>query len=358
MRYNTFRQICELNKRRPYLKPAIHLRTANGDNLPVKGKANIKFDNCVALDVLIVNDLLHEVILGTDFLNLAKAKMDCTKHYIELFHKKYPFNCPNSSDNCVQHLEILSPQQTAFLDKWKHVFATTDKPLGNCNLEPCTINTGDALPIKQRPRRLPLTRRITVEEQIDDMLKAGVIQPSSSPWASPILLVPKPDGTWRFCIDYRRVNEVTVPDSYALPSVQEIFDSMAGATIFSTLDLKSGYWQIPMHPRDIQKTAFTTHAGNYEFCRMPFGLRNAPSQFQRIMNRILAPYVGKFCMVYLDDIVIYSKSLQQHYSHLNTIFTAIQNANLTLSDKKCHFFKTSLKLLGYTLSASGIAPQE
>ena len=135
---------------------------------------------------------------------------------------------------------------------------------------------------------MPLAKRYLVDEQIKEMMEAGIIQPSMSPWASPITLVPKKSGEMRFCVDYRKVNAVTVKDSYPLPLIQDIFDSMGGASIFSTLDLKSGYWQIPMHKEDIEKTAFTCEAGLYEFKRMPFGLTSAPSQFQRIMNKMLS----------------------------------------------------------------------
>ena len=131
------------------------------------------------------------------------------------------------------------------------------------------------------------------------MLKDGVIQPSTSPWASPVTLVPKSDSTYRFCVDFRKLYSVTVKDSYPLPLIQDIFDQLEGASIFSTLDLKSGYWQIPVSPEDQPKTAFVCHTGLYEFKRMPFGLANAPAVFQRTMDRVLQGLIGKCCFVYI-----------------------------------------------------------
>lgn len=150
------------------------------------------------------------------------------------------------------------------------------------------IDTGDARPIKLPPRRVSLHLQGEVQNQVGDMLEQGIIQPSRSPWAAPVVLVKKKDGNLRFCVDYRRLNEVTVKDAYPLPRIDNTLDTLASAVWFSTLDLASGYWQVEVDPRDKEKNAFTTRAGLFEFNVLPFGLCNAPSTFQRLMEVVLA----------------------------------------------------------------------
>lgn len=229
-----------------------------------------------------------------------------------------------------------------------------EDPIGYCDIVPMKINTGDSPPIYQRPYRTPLAKRKIVEEQVEEMLQLGVIEPSSSPWASPITLVPKPEGQTRFCCDYRKVNAVTVRDSYPLPLISDIFDQLGGSTIFSTLDLKSGYWQIPVDPEDKPKTSFCCHMGLYQFRRVPFGLANAPAVFQRTMDRVLHSLIGKICYVYIDDIVVYSKTPEEHARHLAMVLERLNQYGLKLNKKKCHFACKEVSLLGYVINENGI----
>ncbi|KAL3862869.1 hypothetical protein ACJMK2_008815 [Sinanodonta woodiana] len=173
------------------------------------------------------------------------------------------------------------------LCKYESVFAKSKSDLGRTNIVQHKINTGNANPIKQHPRRLPLSKRQAAEDEIDGMLKDGIIEPSKSPWASPIVLVQKKDGSVRFCVDYRRLNDVTLKDNYPLPRIDDTFDALRGSKWFSTLDLASGYWQVEVHPNDTEKTAFTTTCGLFQFKVMPFGLCNAPGTFERLMEYAL-----------------------------------------------------------------------
>lgn len=154
---------------------------------------------------------------------------------------------------------------------------------------------------------------------VDNMRKQGVVQLSVSPWASPIVLVPKKDGTYRFCVDFRRLNAVTKKDVYPLARIDDILDTLGESKFFSSLDLASGYWQVELDPESRQKSAFTTYCGLFEFVRMPFGLCNVPAMFQRLMQKVLAELEWRTCFVYLDDILVASRSFDEHLQHLHEV---------------------------------------
>ena len=255
--------------------------------------------------------------------------------------------------------DYLSAEQScalqALLSKYKHLFAEHEQQLGRTSVIKHAIET-QALPIKQPLRRLPIALRDVVKSEVQTMLDKEVIRPSRSAWSSPIVLVQKKDKSWRFCIDFRRVNSVTEKDAYPLPRIDDTLDCLAGAQYFTTLDLASGYWQVEMKESDKEKTAFSTPQGHFEFNVMPFGLTNAPATFQRLMECVLAGLTPEQCLIYLDDVIIFSSSFQAHLEHLSSVLTRLDEAGLKLRLSKCHFAKQEVRYLGHIISRKGVQP--
>ena len=251
--------------------------------------------------------------------------------------------------------ETEKTQLLSLLLEYHSLFAASTSDLGRTNRIQHHIDTGSNPPVRQGVRRISPALRGEVRELLDEMSKKDVIQKSTSPWASPIVLVRKKDGRLRFCVDYRKVNSITRRDAYPLPRVDDTLTTLDGTKWFSTLDMISGYWQVEVAPEDREKTAFCTHEGLYEFKVMPFGLTNAPATFQRLMDSVLAGLQWKSCLVYLDDIIICGKTFEEHLSNLRAVFECLKQAGLKLQPTKCAFARKKVEFLGHIVSEDGIA---
>ena len=212
----------------------------------------------------------------------------------------------------------------------------------------------DATPPASRIYPLSGAQLAELRAQLQELLERGFIRPSTSPFGAPILFVPKKDGGWRLCIDYRALNRITVRTQHPFPKIDEMFEQLHGSCVFSKLDLASGYHQIRMHDDSIEKTAFKTRYGHYEFTVMPFGLTNAPATFQSVMNSILSPFLDRFVLVYLDDILIYSKYVAEHMEHLRTVLSVLREHKFYCKRSKCDFVAKQVEYLGHLLTPHGI----
>ena len=246
-------------------------------------------------------------------------------------------------------------QAVKFLSKWKHLFSTGPTDLGCTNLVEHEIELTDPKPFKDPYRRIPPGMFEEVREHLKEMIEAGAIRKSHSPFSSNVVLVRKKDGSLRFCIDFRKLNNRTVKDAYSLPRIDETIDCLSGSKYFTKLDLRSGYWQVAMHESDKPKTAFSVGPlGFYECNRMAFGLSNAPSTFQRLMELTMGEIHLKECLIYLDDIIIFSDTLEKHFTRLESVFQRLESAGLKLKGSKCEFFQREVNYLGHIVSEHGV----
>nr|ABA98118.1 retrotransposon protein, putative, Ty3-gypsy subclass [Oryza sativa Japonica Group] len=210
-------------------------------------------------------------------------------------------------------------------------------------------------PIHKRPYRMAANELAEVKRQVDDLLQKGYIRPSSSPWGAPVIFVEKKDHTQRMCMDYRALNDVTIKNKYPLPRIDDLFDQLKGATVFSKIDLRSGYHQLRIKEEDIPKTAFTTRYGLFECTVMSFGLTNAPAFFMNLMNKVFMEYLDKFVVVFIDDILIYSRTKEEHEEHLRLALEKLREHQLYAKFSKCEFWLSEVKFLGHVISAGGVA---
>ncbi|CAH0404793.1 unnamed protein product [Chilo suppressalis] len=245
--------------------------------------------------------------------------------------------------------------------RYADVFYIEGEPLSFTNKIKHRINTADEIPVYTKSYRYPFIHRQEVKEQIEKMLSQGIIHPSESAWSSPIWVVPKKADAsgkrkWRIVVDFRKVNEKTIDDKYQIPNIADVLDKLGNCQYFSTLDLASGFYQVEMNPADIQKTAFNVEHGHFEFLRMPMGLKNSPSTFQRVMDNVLRELQNTICLVYLDDIIVFSTSLQEHIVNLEKVFQKLRESNFKIQMDKSEFLKLETAYLGHIISKDGIKP--
>ena len=349
--YEAFDKIFK-NKNVKFRK-SVPLESASGHLLNTIGEIDVIIEK-TKIPVTVTRNITTPLLLGMDALKLLNAKINCENQSITFKGKEHISKVGNATDTIFSTNERPVSVVDDILEKYKHLFEMPNGQLTSTDAAEMDLDTGDSPPIKQRAYRAPLLKRKIIDDEVDSMLKQGVIRPSKSNWSSPVTIQPKKDGTQRFCIDYRKLNSVTEEEIAVLPQLTDIFDSLSGAKVFTTIDLKSAYWQVKLTKRSIKKTAFICHRGLYEFLRVPFGLKNAPSLFQRMISKVLHKFIGKTCFAYLDDIIIFSKTQEEHKAHVEEILEALNKANLKLKASKCYWFQEKVELLGFIISAKGI----
>ncbi|KAL4366769.1 hypothetical protein GQ457_05G003480 [Hibiscus cannabinus] len=346
-------------------KPGLQVCVANGERVPSMGI-------CKSVQFLVADDSFQadfytiplegfDVILGVKWLcTLGPILWDFNSLTMKFVVNGKEIIWQGQLLEVVPRLSLMQGQNspTIVLDKLLVEFAQLfQEPSGLPPNRGCDhripLKPGSG-PIVVRPYRYPHFQKDEIEKQCDQMLQQGLIQPSRSPFSSPVLLVKKHDGSWRFCVDYRELNACTVKDKYPIPVVDELLDELHGAKHFTKLDLRSGYFQIRMASTDVEKTAFRTHHGHFEFLVMPFGLTNAPSTFQSLMNDIFRPYLRKFVLVFFDDILIYSKTWAEHMHHIRQVCEILRDNMLFLKKSKCFFGESKVTYLGHVIHGDGV----
>lgn len=306
------------------------------------------------VEVLVLPELSHQLILGVDFWKAMKLIPDLQQ---DVWH--FADSLPQTEVCGVVDAELLSDLDRQALDKFvKERVFSSGTGLGCCKVAEHVIELlPGTLPIKQRYYPVSPFKQRLIDEEIDEMLKLGVIEPSKSPWSSPVCLVKKKDNSYRFCIDFRKLNSKTKKDSYPIPYISAILDRLKNAHYISSIDIKSAFWQVPLSEASKELTAFTVPGRNlFQFTRMPFGLTNAPATWQRIIDRVLGVDLENNVMVYLDDIIIISSTFNEHLKILGLVFDRLKDAGLLVKPEKCHFCKPELKYLGHVVDSKGLRP--
>ncbi|GET66741.1 retroviral-like aspartic protease 1 [Rhizophagus irregularis DAOM 181602=DAOM 197198] len=388
-------------------KSDIRFIMANGTRVASKGKIEITIEINENTKMKIIMDVIEsvekELILGNDVLREKKGIIDYNEKIlilredgkdieipIEYENNDENINDDNDSDDSedddseneyeetslghnngetlkmhkdwtdeikYKDLEKLQEKELKDLVKeYEDICIYGDKKISKTNIIECNIRLKDETPINQKAYRESTENREIIKREIDKMLKEGIIQESCSPWSSPVVIVNKKTGDKRFCIDFRKINQMTITDAYPLPRIDDLLEKFRVAKWFTTINLASGYWQIEMKGEDKEKTAFICSQGLYEFNVMPFGLKNAPAIFQRTMNKIFKEYLDKFMNVYIDDIIIYSKNWNEHLQHIKIVLEELRKADMMLKLKKCEWAKKNVEYLGHIVGTDGLKP--
>ena len=341
-----------------YLEPNLDLPVAVARSLhSCEGAIAVSIINLQENHVTLPKDTFLGVLLLTESqtvrqLNESQSKPKSFDHIEELCSR---------ARKCMSSYEVPEEQQKKFVDlmfEYSDVFASHDLDLGNFTAIEHSINTGSAEPQVTKMRRCPVHFVDEEQKHLNDMLKAEVIQPSSSAWAAAPVLIRKRDGSLRWCIDYRKVNAVTAKDTFPLPFLSECLDSLDGNNWFSKLDANSAYWQVPVEESSRPKTAFRTRFGLYEFRKLPFGLTNSPATYMRVMNLVLRGLHWKSALSFLDDILVIGKTVDMHLENLKMVLERFRKYHLKLKPRKCVFFEKTVEFLGRTVNKNGVTLTE
>jgi hypothetical protein len=363
------------------LNPPMSVTVATGDRIvskhvcqscPVTVTGKTYFIDLICLPL---KDL--DVILGMDWLSANSVYIGCAEKSIFMPTENTAEGVALSTllQNTHQMVQYLFTENKSFCILFtvtpEPVLSPSDIPIVNELLDvfPDDITSlppereiefsidlmPGAQPISVAPYRMSPVELRELKSQLEDLLRKHFIRPSVSPWGAPVLLVKKKDGTMRLCIDYRQLNKVTIKNKHPLPRIDDLLDQLKGATVFSKIDLRSGYHQIRIRSSDVSKTAFRTRYGHYEFLVMPFGVTNAPAIFMDYMNRIFQPYLDKFVVIFIDDILIYSKDPQEHVEHLRIVLEILREKKLYAKFSKCEFWLDEVKFLGHVISQGGVS---
>lgn len=320
---------------------------------------NIKFfilPSLKSFHAILGNDSLKElsaIIFTKDSYMIIKDK-------VKIRVKQHAYTAVNKIDIKLDHLNNLQRNKiNNIVKKVPNLFTEPDEKLTFTTVVKGEIRTTSETPVYSKFYPYPMALKDEVEKQVRQLLNDGIIRPSRSPYNSPVWIVPKKSDSsnekkYRMVIDYRKLNTVTISDKYPIPEISEVLSQLGQSKCFSVIDLKSGFHQIPLRDADIEKTAFSVNNGKYEFTRLPFGLKNAPSIFQRALDDILREHIGKICYVYIDDIVIFSKDEETHFKNLEKVFQTLERANMKVQLDKCAFLKSEVEFLGFIISSSGI----
>jgi hypothetical protein len=315
----------------------------------------------IPTNLIVINLVGMDVILGMEWMTQHKVILDISDRVVEINsptvgHTTLYLPFKDGTDSCA-YVTIISPlDEIPVMCEYPDVFPDElpGMPPDRDVEFVIEFQPGTAL-ISKRPYRMPAKELAELKTQLQGLLDKGYIRPSSSPWGCPALFVKKKHGSLRMCVDYRPLNAVTIKNKYPLPRIDVLFDQLAGAKVFSKIDLRSGYHQIKIRPCDIPKTAFSTRYGLYEFLVMSFGLTNAPAYFMYLMNSVFMTELDKFVVVFIDDILIYSKSEEEHAKHLRVVLQRLRDHKLYAKFSKYEFWLKSVKFLGHTISQDGIS---
>ncbi|RVW81511.1 Retrovirus-related Pol polyprotein from transposon 17.6 [Vitis vinifera] len=303
----------------------------------------------MTVDLVLLDLQDFDVILGMDWLASYHASVDC-------FGKRVTFSIRGQPDFSFEGKHVDKPlrmisalRASSLLKKGSTWLATKEEVEFTIDVAPGTTS------ISKAPYRMASLELKELKIQLQELLDKGFIRPSVSPWGAPVLFVKKKDGSMRLCIDYRELNKVTVRNKYPLPRIDDLFYQLQGACVFSKIDLRSGYHQLRVRSEDVPKTAFRTSYGHYEFLVMPFGLTNAPAAFMDLMNRVFKPYIDQYVVVFIDDILVYSKSREEHERHLSIVLQTLRDKQLYVKLKKCEFWLDKVSFLGHVVTKDGIS---